>query len=71
MANATKTTELLLTCPECGATCGFTINTADMSTVECSECNMAIDPRDAAEQLRDASAKWESFGEWLAKAAMV
>jgi hypothetical protein len=67
----TKTTELLLICPECGATCGFTINTADMSTVECSECNGSVDPAAAVRKLQEASEKWARFGAWLAAAETV
>ena len=68
MATATKT--LTLICPECGATCGMIVATADMS-VECAECGETIDPRDAAEKLRDASARWEAFAEWLRAAGTI
>lgn len=71
MATATKTRELLLTCPECGATCGMKVDTSDLTSVECGECGETIDPRDAAEKLRDASARWEAFSAWLAAAASV
>ena len=67
----TKTTELLLTCPLCEATCGMTIDTADMAVVECNECNEKVDPIDAVDTLRAASEKWARFADWLTAAGQV
>lgn len=52
-----KTRELLLTCPSCGSTCGMTIDTTDLTTVECTGCGETIAPADAAETLRLAAAR--------------
>jgi transcription initiation factor TFIIIB Brf1 subunit/transcription initiation factor TFIIB len=71
MATTSKTTELLMRCPECGAECGMKIDTSDLTSVECADCGETIDPRDAAEKLRDASSRWEAFAEWLAAATTV
>jgi hypothetical protein len=70
MATA-KTTELLLTCPECGAECGMIINTSDLTTVECAECNATVDPLEAVDTLRAAAEKWARFAAWLGGAASV
>jgi peptide subunit release factor 1 (eRF1) len=69
MATKTKTA-VLMTCPECGATCGMRVDTTDMS-VECSECNEEVDPAAAALVLRTAAERWERFGAWLAAAGQV
>jgi len=66
-----KTRELLLLCPSCGATCGVSIDTTDLTTVECSGCGETIDPADAAETLRLAAARWEAFAAWLTAASAI
>jgi hypothetical protein len=71
MVTSEKTTELMLTCPECGAECGMILNTSDLTTVECSECAATVDPTEAVDTLRAASEKWARFAAWLAGAGSV
>jgi hypothetical protein len=63
---ATSTTSVTMTCPRCGcAEAGIVVNTNDLTTVECYECNETFTPAEAAEELRAAAAKWERFAKWL------
>ena len=68
---ATKTAELLMQCPECGASCGMKVDTSDLSTVECADCGETITPSEAAEALEAAAERWRRFATWLRAAQEV
>ena len=71
MAHPMKPPCWKLTCPECGQQAAMIVNTGDLTTCVCEECDADIDPRDVPATSPEQAKSWDQFAGWLALAAKI